>query len=65
VGDRVRPRSGTSFNGVMRKGNQVIHTMLCKVSGRFRHRAEMGRALNPPHLNSRWYHNPAWLPCFL
>jgi hypothetical protein len=25
----------------------------------------MGRALNPPHLNCRWYHNPAWLPRFL
>jgi hypothetical protein len=25
----------------------------------------MGRALDPPHLNCRWYHNPTWLPCFL
>ncbi len=50
-------------NGVMRKGNQVIHTMLCDVSGCFRHCAEMGRALDLPHLNSRRYHNPAWLPC--
>ena len=49
----------------MRQGNQVIHTMLCDVSGRFRHCAEMGRALDPPHLNSRRYHNQAWLPCFL
>jgi hypothetical protein len=53
------------FNGIMWEGNQVIHTMLCDVSGRFRHRAEMGRAIDPPHLNRRWYHNPAWLPRFL
>jgi hypothetical protein len=25
----------------MWKGNQVVHTMVCDVSGRFRHRAEM------------------------
>ena len=53
------------FNGVMRKVNQVIHTMLCDVSGRFHHRAEMGRALDPPHLNCRWYYDAAWLPRFL
>jgi hypothetical protein len=36
--------------------------MLCDVSGHLHHRAEMGRALDPPHLNCRWNHNPTWLP---
>ena len=49
----------------MRKGSLVIHTMLCDVPGHFRHRAEMGRALDPPHLNCRWYYDAAWLPRFL
>ena len=45
----------------MQEDNLVIHTMLCDVSGRLRHRAEMGRALNTPHLNCRWNHNLTWL----
>ena len=49
----------------MQEDNLVIHTMLCDVSGRLRHRAEMGRALHPPHLNCRWNHNPTWLPRLL
>jgi len=39
------------FNGIMREGNLVIHTMLCDVSGHLHHHAEMGWALDPPHLN--------------
>jgi hypothetical protein len=35
----------------MREGNLVIHTMLCDVSGHLHHHAEMGWALDPPHLN--------------
>ena len=46
------------FSNVMREDNIVIHTMLCDVSGRLSHRAEMGLALNPPHLNCRWNHIP-------
>ena len=53
------------FNGIMQEGNLVIHTMLCDVSGCLRHRAEMGRALDQPHLNCRWHHNLTWLPRLL
>jgi hypothetical protein len=44
----------------MRQGHGLVHKMLAEVPGGLRDRAEQGRALDPSHLDCRWYNDSTW-----